>query len=282
MIDQENIKVDAYIEDCLITSRNNQKQGNVRAMTTSSSEFHKCRKVGHKARYCKEKIFATVNNLFEIDLMPIELGTFDAIIGKDWLAECDAFIVYGKKVVRMPCGNMTLIVEGDKGPSRLKDSTIEESRVTNRFGIRGCTCCTHTISSGIVRDERIVRTTTRIIVERIYSSEFMTVGSLVLFVKKNDRSFWMCIDYRKLNKLTVKNHYPFSRIDGLFDQLQGLSVYSKIDLRSGYHQLCIKEKDIPVTTFRTRYGHFEFQVMPFGLTNSPAVFMDLMNRICKP
>ncbi|GKF45959.1 putative reverse transcriptase domain-containing protein [Tanacetum coccineum] len=91
----------------------------------------------------------------------------------------------------------------------------------------------------------------------------------------------MCIDYRELNKLTVKNRYPISRIDNLFDQLQGSSVYSKIDLRSRYHQLRIKEEDIPITAFGTRYGHFEFQVMPFGLTNAPAVFMDMMNRVCK-
>nr|GFB28101.1 putative reverse transcriptase domain-containing protein [Tanacetum cinerariifolium] len=92
----------------------------------------------------------------------------------------------------------------------------------------------------------------------------------------------MCIDYQELNKLTVKNRYPLPRIDDLFDQLQGSSVYSKIDLRSGYHQLRVREEDIPKTAFRTRYDHYKFQVMPFGLTNASAVFMDLMNWVCKP
>ncbi|GJS79319.1 putative reverse transcriptase domain-containing protein [Tanacetum coccineum] len=107
-------------------------------------------------------------------------------------------------------------------------------------------------------------------------------GASVLFVKKKDDSFRMCIDYRELNKLIMKNRYLLPRIDDLFDQLQGSSVYSKINLRSGYHQLRVHYEDIPKTAFRTCYGHYEFQMMPFGLTNAPAVFMDLMNRVCRP
>ncbi|GKE95390.1 putative reverse transcriptase domain-containing protein [Tanacetum coccineum] len=99
---------------------------------------------------------------------------------------------------------------------------------------------------------------------------------------KKDGSFHMCIDHRELNKLTVKNYYPLPRIDDLFDQLRGVCPFLKIDFWSGYHQLRVHEDAIPKTAFRTRYRHFDSTVMPFGLTNKPAVFMDLMNRVCKP
>ncbi|GJY21425.1 reverse transcriptase domain-containing protein [Tanacetum coccineum] len=231
-----------------------------------------------------------VNHIFKIDLIPIELGTFDVIIGMDWLVKHDAVIVCGEKVVCIPYGNKTLKVEGDKGRSRLKIISCIKARLPPPRKVE--------FQIDLVpRAAPVARAPYRLapsemkelsvqlqeLLEKgfIYPSS-SPWGAPVLFVKKKDGSFRMCIDYHELNRLTVKNRYPLLRIDDLFDQLQGSSVYSKIDLRSGYHQLRIKEEDIPITAFRTRYGHFEFQVMPFGLTNAPAVFMDLMNRVCKP
>jgi hypothetical protein len=102
-------------------------------------------------------------------------------------------------------------------------------------------------------------------------------GAPMIFVKEKDGAMRMCIDYRELNKITIKNKYLLPHVDDLFNRLQGAKIFSKIDLRSGYHQLKIRREDIPKMTFRTRYGHYEFLVMPFGLANTPAAFMDLMN-----
>ena len=104
----------------------------------------------------------------------------------------------------------------------------------------------------------------------------------VLFAKKKDKTLQLCIDYRKLNRVMIKNRYPLPRIDDLFDQLRGARFYSKINLRISYHQLRVREADIPKTVFRKQYGHFEFTVMPFGLTNAPTTFMDLKNRVFRP
>jgi hypothetical protein len=104
-------------------------------------------------------------------------------------------------------------------------------------------------------------------------------GAPVIFIRKKDGSWRLCIDYHQLNKAMIKNQYLLLRIDDLFDQMKGAMVFSKIDLRSRYHQLWIKEDDVPKTTFKMRFGHYEFTILPFGLTNAPGVFMSLMNGV---
>ncbi|GJV02932.1 putative reverse transcriptase domain-containing protein [Tanacetum coccineum] len=250
-----------------------------------------------------------LNHPFNINLMPIELGSFDAIIGMDWLAKYQAIIVCAEKIVRIPWGNETLIVHGDGSnqghEARLHIISQRRSDLRNRDfpevfpedlpGLPLTRQVEFQIDL-IPSAAPVARAPYRLApsemkelseqLKELSDKGFIRPssspwGAPVLFVKKKDGSFRMCIDYRELNKLTVKNRYPLLRIDDLFDQLQGSSVYSKIDLRSGYHQLRVREKYIPKTAFRTRYGHYEFQVMPFGLTNASAVFMDLMNRVCK-
>ncbi|GJT66055.1 putative reverse transcriptase domain-containing protein [Tanacetum coccineum] len=279
--------------------------------------------------------------LFNIDLMPIDLGSFDVIIGMDWLAKNHAVIVYDEKIVRIPYGNEILIVQGDKSDKEKKSTlNIISCEKAQKYVEKGCQLFLAQVTVKenkdkskekrledvptvrdflevfpkdlpglppirqvefqidlVPSDAPVTRAPYRLApskmeelspqlqelsdkgFERPSSSPW---GAPVLFVKKKDSSFWMCIDYRKLDKLTVKNRYPLLRIDDLFDQLQGSSMYSKIDLRSGYHQLRVREEYISKTVFRTRYGHYEFQVRPFGLTNAPTVFMDLMNRVCRP
>ncbi|GJY38677.1 putative reverse transcriptase domain-containing protein, partial [Tanacetum coccineum] len=221
---------------------------------------------------------------FNIDLMAIDLGSFDAIIGMDWLAKDHAVIVCDEKIVRIPYGNKILIVQ--------KDKCDKEKKLT--LSIISCEKAQKYMEKGAALVARAPYRLAPSEMEEL-SAQLQELsdkgfiipssspwGAPILFVKKKDGSFLMCINYRELNKLTVKNRYPLPRINDLFDQLQGSSVYSKIDLRSGYHQLRVCDEDIPKTTFRTRYGHYEFQVMPFGLSNAPTVFMDLMNRVCRP
>ncbi|GJS20129.1 putative reverse transcriptase domain-containing protein [Tanacetum coccineum] len=321
------------------TLQNSQKQGNARAMATTPTDgklplcercftrhvgqctikCHKCRKVGHKARYCKKNSVATgantqpiltyydcgeqgsdrsfmnirfsslldikpikiegsyeveladgrivstdtilkgctlslVNHVFEIDLMPIEFRTFYVIIGMDWLVKHDAIIVIScikaRKYVERGCHLFLAHVAENKS----KEKRMEDMPVIHDFpevfpeelpGLPPPRQVDFRIDL-VPRVAPVARAPYRLAPSKMKDS------SVPL----------MCIDYRELNKLTVKNCYPLPRIDDVFNQLQGLSVYSKIDLRSGYHQLCIKEEDIPITAFRTRYGHFKFQVMP--------------------
>nr|GFA45031.1 hypothetical protein [Tanacetum cinerariifolium] len=216
-----------------------------------------------------------VNHLFEIDLMPIELGTFDVIIRMDWLILHDAVIVCRKKEVHVPLKKRTLVVKGNDCMYRLK---VVSCMKVKKYVDRGSYLFVSRVFEKELEMKELAKKLQELSYKRFIRPSSSPWRALVLFVKKKDGSFRMCIDYHELNKLTIKNRYPLPRIDDLFDQLQGSSVYSKIDLRSGYHQLRVRENDIPITTFKTRYGHYEFQVMPFGLTNAPAVFMDLMNR----
>ncbi|GJS92621.1 putative reverse transcriptase domain-containing protein [Tanacetum coccineum] len=243
-----------------------------------------------------------LNRPFEIDLMPIKLSSFDVFIGMDWLSKYHARIICDEKVIYIPI-NRTLII-------RVMEKKVDEKRLEDIPVVREFLEVFPEDLPGLPPVRQVEfeidlipgATPVARAPYRLYPLEMQELsiqlqeladrgfirpstspwGTPVLFIKKKDGSFRMCIDYQELNKLTLKNRYPLPRINDLFDQLQDSSVYSKIDLRPGYHQLRVRDEDIPKTTFRTRYGHYEFQVMPFGLTNAPAVFMDLMNHVCKP
>ncbi|GJX66280.1 putative reverse transcriptase domain-containing protein [Tanacetum coccineum] len=252
-----------------------------------------------------------LNHPFNIDLMPVELGSFDVIIGMDWLVKYHAVIVCDEKIVRIPFGNEILIVHGDGSNNGYESRlNIISYTKTQKYLLKGCNVFLAHDLPGIPPTRQVefqidlvhgVAPVARA-PYRLAPSEMKELsdqlqglsdkgfirpssspwGALVLFVKKKDGLFWMCIDYQELNKRTMKNRYPLPIINDLFDQLQGSIVYSKINLRSGYHQLRVREDDIPKTAFKTSHGHYEFQVMTFGLTNAPTVFMDLMNRVCNP
>nr|GEU88318.1 hypothetical protein [Tanacetum cinerariifolium] len=172
-----------------------------------------------------------LNRPFNIDLMPVPLGSFDVIIGMDWLRKYHA-----------------------EAEDKLEGKRLEDVSIVRDF------------PKMKELPDQLQELSNKVFIRPISSPW----GASILFVKKKDGSFRMCIDYRELNKLIVKNCYPLPRIDDLSDQLQRSSVYSKIDLRSCYHQLRVREEDIPKTVFKTRYRDYEFQVMSFGLTNAPA------------
>ncbi|KAI3695668.1 hypothetical protein L1987_78667 [Smallanthus sonchifolius] len=255
----------------------------------------------HILKGCKLEL---ASHKLDIDIMPVTLGSFDVIVGMDWLSKNQAEIVCREKIVRIPLPSGEILsVQGEKQP--LEEKKIYDIPIVLDFlevfpedlpGLPPHRQVEFQIDLA-PRAAPIARAPYRLAASELQelSTQLQELldkgfirpssspwGAPGLFVKKKDGTFRTCIDYRELNKVTIKNRYPFPRIDDLFDQLQGSSFYSNIGLRFGYHQLRVRDEDISKTAFRTRYNHYEFMVMPFGLTNAPAVFMDLMNRVCKP
>ncbi|GJU53572.1 putative reverse transcriptase domain-containing protein [Tanacetum coccineum] len=250
-----------------------------------------------------------LNHPFIINLIPVELGSFDAIIGTDWLAKYQAVIVCAEKIVCIPWGNETLIIYGDgSNQGNVTRLNIISCTKMQKYMQKGFPIFLAHFTANKVEDKSekkrlegvpIVRDFPEVFPEDFpglpttrqveFQIDLVPGATPVARAPYRLAPSEMKELSEQLKELSnrgfirpMKNRYPLPRIDDLFDQLQVSSVYSKIELRLGYHQLRVREEDIPKTAFRTSYGHYEFQVMPFGLTNAPSVFMDLMNRVCKP
>ncbi|KAA0042188.1 pol protein [Cucumis melo var. makuwa] len=264
-----------------------------------SSAFVLHARLEEKVKACQIEI---AGHVIEVTLLVLDMLDFDVILGMDWLAANHASIDCSRKEVAFNPPSMASFKFKGEGSRSLPQviSAIRASKLLSQgtWSILASVVDTREVdvslsSEPVVRDYPDVfpeelpglppHREVEFAIELEPGTGFIRPrvspwGAPVLFVKK-DGSMRLCIGYRELNKVTVKNRYPLPRIDNLFDQLQGATVFSKIDLRSGYHQLRIKDGDVPKTTFRSRYGHYKFIVMSFGLTNAPAVFMDLMNKV---
>ncbi|KAG8474975.1 hypothetical protein CXB51_031666 [Gossypium anomalum] len=206
--------------------------------------------------------------------MELPFGEFDLILGMDWLV---------KHRVSLDCATKRVILrtEGENEElSRLPPSRKVEFGTELIPGTAPVSIAPYRMA---LKELAKLKAQIQELLDHGFIRPSMSPwGAPVLFVKKKDSTIRMCINYRQLNKLTIKNKYLLPKIDNLFDQFRGVSVFSKIDLQSSYHQLRVKETDVHKTKFRAQYGHYEFLVMPFGLTNAPATFMDLMNRVFQP
>ncbi|GKD30766.1 putative reverse transcriptase domain-containing protein, partial [Tanacetum coccineum] len=226
-----------------------------------------------------------LNHPFNIDLMPVEMGSFDVIIGMDWLSKYHAAIICDEKLIRVPFGNEILTFQGDRSnnghESRLN---IISCTKTQKYLLKRCPIFLAHVTTKKAEDKSKEKRLEDVPIVQDFPKVFTEDLPGILPTRQVEFQIDLIPGAAPGAALVARAPYRLAPsemkelIDDLFDQLQGSSVYSKIDLRSGYHQLRVREEDIPKTAFRTRYGHYEFQVMPFGLTNAPAVFMDLMNR----
>lgn len=265
-----------------------------------------------------------------VDLLKLEMGRYEVILGMDWLSQYGAVIDCNGANIRIPREGGRVVFEGPKTKTGVtiismaqagelikrghgaylatiemleapKEPRLEDVAVAREFAdvfepLQGPppnrdSAFTIELEPGTAPVSKapyrlapaemaeLLEQLEDLIDKGFIRPSSSPWGAPVLFVRKKDGSLRLCIDYRGLNKVTIKNKYPLPRIDELLDQLEGATWFSKIDLASGYHQIPIAEKDVQKTAFRTRYGHFEFVVMPFGLTNAPAAFMGMMNNV---
>ncbi|KAL4304390.1 hypothetical protein GQ457_10G012250 [Hibiscus cannabinus] len=239
--------------------------------------------------------------VLSVDMTELPFYGFDVILGMDWLVEHRArvdfetkrlslkladdheIVVMGENIKFLP--NVISVLEAQRtvcdfpGVFPKELSGLPPDREV-KFAIKTCSDSTPVSISPYHMETKELKTQLQELLDRSFIRPSTSPwGAPISFVRKKDESLRMCIDYRQLNKMTVKNKYLLPCIDDLFDQLRGASVFSKIDLISRYYQLKVREQDVLKTASRTRYGHYEFLVMPFSLTNAPAAFIDLMNRV---
>eukprot|EP00253_Pinus_taeda_P015743 PITA_15743 len=257
------------------------------------------RRVIAKIKHCS---FTIAGQPVTADLNVLPLGSYDILIGMDWLEKHWSLVDSNQLVKCVRKGCQVYAIQVGYADSKDKTTILNNIPVIQEFTdvfpeeipglppkrnidftielVPGAAPVSRAPYRMSVPELTELKMQMQELLDKNYIRPSVSPwGAPVLFVKKKDGTFRMCIDYRQLNKLTIKNKYPLPWIDELFDQVKGVTVFSKIDLRSGYHQIRIKDEDIAKTAFRTRYGHYEFVVLPFGLTNAPATFMCLMNSI---